>query len=146
MHSTSESRPASQGKRAKVSSGGGPGNLPSDYTLNIIFHGPFCFVRYDDRIEALAPGAMGHVYGVGTFRKEYSMGKGVYYLTGVTNQQLMQDVGKTTALIFPKGIITYVDPQNVAYCKVVIPTPAKIGALGQIKPPDRPDLFIGTNA
>ena len=146
MHSAGESRPASQVERSNVPSKAVPEDPPKTYTLNIIFHGPFCFIRYDDHIAALTPAAMGHVYGAGTFGKEYSMSKGVYYLIGVDNQTLTQDVDNTTALIFPKDIIKYVDPQNVAYCKVVIPTPAKIAPLGLITPPDEPDMFVGTNA
>jgi hypothetical protein len=146
MHSADESRPASQVERSNIPSKVEPMDPPKAYILNIIFHGPFCFIRYDDHIEALTPAAMGHVYGVGTFRKEYSMSNGAYYLIGVDNQTLTQDVNNKTALIFPKGIIKDIDPQNVAYCKVVIPTSAKIAPLGLFKPPQQPPMFVGTNA
>ncbi len=116
-------------------------------TLNVIFHGPFCFIRYKDHIEAFTRGAMGHVYGVGTWQKEYYMGKGIYYLTGVTSQaSVSMDVTDKNALIFPQGYITDIDPQGLAYCKVVIPTPQRIEPLGLFKPHSKMNIFVGTNA
>ena len=78
MHSGAEKTDASQVTQSNMRSC--ELDPERDYTLNLIFHGPFCFIRYDDHIEAITPAAMGHVYGIGTFRKEYSMSSGVYYL------------------------------------------------------------------
>jgi len=125
----------------------GPGDGPEapDGTLNVIFHGPFCFVLYPDHLEAITPAAAGHVYGAGTWRKEYFMAKGVYYLRGVANQKL-QATREDAKIKFASELVQNIDPQSASYCKLILPVPSAITPLGLFVPPANPKLFVGKNA
>lgn len=69
--------------------------------LNVIFHGPFLFIFYQERIVALTPESEEHSYGAGNWLEEKLCSKGMYYLTGIKTTQTAFNVDPYSHVIIP---------------------------------------------
>lgn len=120
----------------------GDGPLANANTLNIIFHGPFIFLSYPDKVEVIAADVGGHVYGVGNWKKEYVMPKMDYILEGLTNQTWISS-NEDKKIKFANPSVDL----SKCYCKIVLkPGPAKIVPLGWFALPPRVNLFSGADS
>jgi hypothetical protein len=105
------------------------------YQLNVIFHGPFIFVKYDDHIEALTPYIDGHDIGAGTWQMEQPCDADTYTLSGISPQECeWQPPDPSTHVILdPNNFKNLVIPTHADY-KFKLPLPCSMTALGLIKP------------
>src|SRR5579884_1410539 len=60
---------------------------PTPFFLNVIFHGPFIFAMYSNRIEVLLPDIKEHIVGAGTFKSERPCLPDIYSLIGIKTDQ-----------------------------------------------------------
>lgn len=116
--------------------------------FNVIFHGPFIFAIYPNRVEVLAAEIEEHIFGAGTYQKERPCAPGTYSVIGIKSAQsslgkvdpdrhLVLDAGKTEFQIAPKS-----------YYRFVLPPPSFLIPLGLLSPKYSKDkvVFIGKNA
>jgi len=130
----------------------GDGAVAPSGTLNVLFHGPFIFVLYSDKVEAIMPEVAGHVYGAGTWRKEYALQKypmrspSDYVLNGLPYQNSGSSY-EDLKIKFDRSAIKDIDPAVKRYCKIVLkPRPAKIVPMGWFSPKVPGKLFLGNDA
>jgi len=116
------------------------GSVPT--FLNVIFHGPFVFAIYSNRIEVLAADIKEHIVGAGTFQSERPCPPDVYSLIGVTPNptpiakidpglHLILDASKTKFQISPDS-----------YYRFILQAPFSMTPLGLLSP-DQPLVFLG---
>ena len=117
------------------------------YQLNVIFHGPFIFVIYSDRVEALSPDIEDHEFGAGIWKQETPCNHGIYTLQGINGPAGKMEGLKTEPLVIldhtnklPKMGV----PQRADYRFVLKPLPSSIMALGLLTPknPVPPPVFF----
>jgi hypothetical protein len=118
------------------------------YQLNVIFHGPFIFVVYSDRVEVFSPDIEDHNFGAGNWKQETPCNHGIYTLQGITGPPGQMQGLKTEPLVIldhtklPKMGV----PQRADYRFVLKPLPASIMALGLLDPTKpRPVFFTGAD-
>ena len=102
--------------------------------LNVIFHGPFIFVFYANRVEVMGADTKEHVVGAGTWTREKPCAPGTYYLTGInTPQSAMPPVAeKSHAIVDIKKVSIQVAQES--YYKFVLDKPSFMDALGFVSP------------
>ena|ERR1700674_4520599 len=111
--------------------------------LNVIFHGPFIFVFYPNRVEVLGADINEHLVGAGTWTREIPCTPGTYHLTGVHGQQdEMPPVDANTHAIIDAGNGLLQVAQE-SYYKFVLDKPSLMAALGLMRPEDGQSVFIG---
>lgn len=120
-------------------SGNGGATIP----FNVIFHGPFVFTFYEQRVEVSTPKAEDHSYGAGSWKSENSIEEGVYYLTGVKSESLTGPDPSFHICIEAQSVT--IDTVDQAYCTFVLPTPSWIKPLGFVGPWAK-SMFTGANA
>ena len=116
------------------------------YQLNVIFHGPFLFVIYSDRIEVLSPDINEHDFGAGTWQEETPCDPGTYILKGITEQKipLPPPSAQTYAILNAKALPNMKIPKDAYYRFVMQPLPSSMIALGLLTPVS-PALFTGND-
>src|SRR5580698_6195904 len=96
------------------------------FYFNAIFHGPFIFVFYGQRVEVLGTNVKEHIVGAGTFLKERPCTPGNYSVVGIWNQnRTMKPINRQ------KHAVLNADPKKFqilkdAYYKFILPTPSLV--------------------
>lgn len=114
------------------------------YQLNIIFHGPFIFVIYSDRVEVLSPDVDGHDCGAGTWQEEKPCDPGKYVLKINTKQRSMQGPDNQSHVIIKAKAFPDLKIPTTAYYQFVLPLPSLMTALGLLLPESN-ILFTGND-
>jgi hypothetical protein len=122
-------------------------NGTNPFYLNVIFHGRFIFVIYNNRIEALAADVKEHVVGAGTFLKERPCPPGIYSLSGVRSPQTpsMGAVDPKTHFILDANKTKFQISADSYYRFILPKIPSYITPLGLLTP-DQKLVFLGRDA
>lgn len=102
--------------------------------LNVIFHGPFLFIVYPNRIEVLTGKIGEHLFGSGNWQTERPCSPGTYTLMGVeTVQEKMNAIDpQLHAVIDAKKLGVKISPES--YYTFVVPKPSYFTAVGMMDP------------
>jgi hypothetical protein len=127
---------------------------PQPPLLNVIFHGPFLFIYYPDRmgangrVEVVTPDTPEHVAVAGTWLGEKLCRPGTYYLTGIktTQKPLKPDEPVTPAEhAVIDGLYYNINIEQGSYYRFILPLPSVAFARSPVLI-DPSKIFIGTHA
>src|SRR6266404_8071870 len=119
------------------------GTIPSFF--NVIFHGPFIYAIYANRVEVLAADIKEHIVGAGTFQSERPCAPGTYSVIGITTDQGdMADIDPTMHFILDADKTKFqIAPES--YYRFILPSPYQIIPLGLLTP-DSNLVLLGRDA
>ncbi|HLW79724.1 MAG TPA: hypothetical protein VKU44_09010 [Terriglobia bacterium] len=96
--------------------------------LNVLFHGLFAFVTWDNYIEVLVPDVPNHVFLAGAWKEEQELrADHTYRLLGVESRPLamMTFDPETSAVVHNAGQIDH----RIERCRLLLPIPDRVWAL-----------------
>jgi hypothetical protein len=117
---------------------------PQKPQLNVIFHGPFLFIFYERRVEAVTPYMNEHLCGAGEWLDEIACYQGAYYLTGVVPGKTAPSIeARSHAKV--KAQDCDIDLGASPNCRFVLPFPFQMKPLGLMNITNQ-TVFVGDYA
>jgi len=111
--------------------------------LNVVFHGMFAFIFWNDHIEVLAPEEDDHMYRAGSWGRERRLREGgVYALDGVTPSKTPIRLDPTKNLVLSRLTNINRDPR-ILFCSFTFPLPESMTGLRHVKLEPARSLFGG---